>query len=364
MTGAGFSSQKAMTRSSRMVTLEVVDDALSSIEEIRSYGFSPDQVLFMDETGLWSNVKNRQTYNFKNWFTATAFPHHFIFSFFLRITPHLSPSRVHVYSSLVLSSCDMILLILRGNPVVKEMGDRFRDTVALTFRGDGVDIPPYVIVHTYRGASYISGRRCGPDEQPVKGLNIGRMKDYICHVNSYVKKQSLLCMDRLSSHTSGKVVRYLDSFKLPNGERKFIPIFFAPKTAFLISPLDMGAIAAFKAYFHQLDRHTIDLKIRAVQTAWNKVSNESLFNICVNCGVVGDESMEALRERFEKEVVNAVPPEIEAHRDFYDSWVSSHIDVVGAHRSRGVTFDKPEQLSSTFMDGVYWNNYGVGTGQG
>ena len=80
MTEFGFSSQKAMSRSSRMVGTEVVDAALSSIEEIRSYDFPPDQVLFMDETGLWSNVKERQTYNYQNWYanlkflTSSAFP--------------------------------------------------------------------------------------------------------------------------------------------------------------------------------------------------------------------------------------------------------------------------------------------------
>ena len=63
----GFSSQKAMSRSSRMVTEEVVDAALSSLEEIRSYEFEPDQLLFMDETGLWSNVREPRTYHYRNW---------------------------------------------------------------------------------------------------------------------------------------------------------------------------------------------------------------------------------------------------------------------------------------------------------
>ena len=63
----GFSSQKAMSRSSRMVTEEVVDGAISSIEEIRSYGFEPDQLLFMDESGLWSNVREPRTYHYRNW---------------------------------------------------------------------------------------------------------------------------------------------------------------------------------------------------------------------------------------------------------------------------------------------------------
>jgi hypothetical protein len=251
--------------------------------------------------------------------------------------------------------------MLRGNPVVKEMGDRFRDTVALTTRGDGVDIPPYVIVHTYRSASYASGRRCSSHEEPVKGMNNARMKSYIEHISQYVEKTSLLCMDRLSSHTSSQVRQFIDSFKLPNGDRMFIPIYLAPKTAFLISPLDMGAIGAFKAYYHQLDRSTIDLKLRAVNQAWDQVSNDTLKAICVNCGVVGNESIESLRLRFLKEVVNLVPEKIVQHEDFYESWVSGHIEVDCATRARGVRLENPSQVQEGFMDGIYWNNYEVGS---
>ena len=67
MSKHGFSSQKAMARNSRMVSQEVVEDALSFIEEIRSYAFPPHRVICMDETGLWSNVTTPKTYHFKNW---------------------------------------------------------------------------------------------------------------------------------------------------------------------------------------------------------------------------------------------------------------------------------------------------------
>lgn len=68
MTEHGFSSQKAMSRNSRMVDPMTLDDALSAIEEIRSYGYPPDQMLFMDETGLWSNVTAPRTYHFAGWY--------------------------------------------------------------------------------------------------------------------------------------------------------------------------------------------------------------------------------------------------------------------------------------------------------
>ena len=71
----GFSSQRSMTRASRLTTAEVVEDALSNIEDIRSYNFSPNRVIFMDETGLWSNVTQLKTYNFRNWcVTLTFYP--------------------------------------------------------------------------------------------------------------------------------------------------------------------------------------------------------------------------------------------------------------------------------------------------
>jgi len=74
MTEHGFSSQKAMTRNSRMTSEEVVDDALSAIEEIRSYKFPPHRIICMDETGLWSNVAKPKTYHFKNWCVIAQSP--------------------------------------------------------------------------------------------------------------------------------------------------------------------------------------------------------------------------------------------------------------------------------------------------
>lgn len=67
MSEHGFTSQKAQARNSRMVSPDVVEDALAAIEEIRSYNFPTYRVICMDETGLWSNVSAPKTYHFKNW---------------------------------------------------------------------------------------------------------------------------------------------------------------------------------------------------------------------------------------------------------------------------------------------------------
>lgn len=75
----GFSSQKSLGRNSRMVDPQVVDEAILALEEIRSYGFSPDRIICMDETGLWSNVAAPRTYHFKNGYATTQNMFIFIF---------------------------------------------------------------------------------------------------------------------------------------------------------------------------------------------------------------------------------------------------------------------------------------------
>jgi hypothetical protein len=357
MSEHGFTSQKALSRNSRMVSPEVVEDALSAIEEIRSFRFPPHRIIAMDETGLWSNVTAPKTYHFKNWSE-------------IELSMDLSrgdggrpwtPSAP--FCCLLMTMLHPIPItypIVRGNAVVRETGDKFRDTVALTLRGDGVDIPPFTIVHTYKNASAASGKRCAANETPIKGMNTSRMIDYIDHIAQYVQEPSLLLMDRLSSHTAGDARRHIETKMTRDGQRLFIPIYLPAKTAFLISPLDMGAIAAFKAHYYRFDRSAIELKLRAVHAAWNAVSNEALRNICLNCGIVGEESIDSLRQRFMGQVVGAVPTELEVYADFYDSWKSGAIEVEGASRGRGVTLESPEQLPEGCLDGVYWTHFGRG----
>lgn len=240
-----------------------------------------------------------------------------------------------------------------------ETGDLlFRDTVALTVRGDGIDIPPFFILHTYKNASMKSGRRCKSDETPVKGMNNQRMKDYIDHICLFIVEPSLLIMDRLSSLTSKEVLDYIRSKVTKNGEQLIFPLLIPPKTAFLISPLDMGAIAAFKAYFHKLDRHTLSLKKNAVNEAWDAVSNLTLKNICLNCGIVGEETLDSIHSRFMKEVKGLVPEKLQDQQDFYDSWVSGSIEVEGVTRGRGVRLQPPQQLEKGYLDGESWTKFG------
>jgi transposase len=65
----GFSSQRAMKRESRLTTQKVVDDAIDLLTTVRSFGYSLDCIIVMDETGLWSNVVAPNTYHFRNGYT-------------------------------------------------------------------------------------------------------------------------------------------------------------------------------------------------------------------------------------------------------------------------------------------------------
>jgi hypothetical protein len=241
---------------------------------------------------------------------------------------------------------------------VTETGDAFRDTVALTVRGDGLDIPPFFILHTYKNAALSSGRRCSRDEQPVKGMNTAIMKEYIDHVAQFVEEPSLLIMDRLSAHKAGEVIQHIQSKRTATGEQLLTPILLPPKTAFLISPLDMGAIGAFKTYFYKLDRTTLALKKAALQQAWDQVSNDALRNIFINCGITGEETLDSIHRRFMNGAVGAVPTELEEALDFFDSWKSGAINVDGASRGREVTLEIPQQLQQAHLDGHYWSRYG------
>lgn len=190
-------------------------------------------------------------------------------------------------------------------------------------------------------------------------MNVPRMIEYIDHIAKHVTETSLLVMDRLSSHTSSVIRRHIQSKTLPNGERMFHIHLLPAKTAFLISPLDMGAIGTFKAHFHTLERNTLARKRNAMEEAWRMVSQQSLINICRNCGVIGEESLESLRERFMKEVVGLVPEKWTDHLEYYDAWSSGHINVDGAILSRGVSLERPAQLEEGHLDGRRWSHFGV-----
>lgn len=189
-------------------------------------------------------------------------------------------------------------------------------------------------------------------------MNTARMIAYIDHIAWYVEHQSILVMDLLSSHIAGRVRQHIASKKTSTGENLLIPLYMPAKTPFLISPLDMGGIGAFKSNFHTLNRADLELKLRAVHQAWDAVSNKTLRNICLNCGVVGEEPIESLRQRFLKEVGRVIPEEMQAYLDLYDSWKSGAVDVEGATRGRGVTLEIPMQLPEGNLDGEYWGKYG------
>ena len=87
---AGLSTQRAMQRESRMTTQKVVDDAITFLKEVRSYKYSLDRIMIMDETGLWSNVAAPRTLHFINGSATLLFlqiDFFFVFSLFLLIAP-------------------------------------------------------------------------------------------------------------------------------------------------------------------------------------------------------------------------------------------------------------------------------------
>lgn len=92
--------------------------------------------------------------------------------------------------------------------------------------------------------------------------------------------------------------------------------------------------------------------------AWDAVSNESIGNICLNCGIVGEESLSSIRKRFLKEVVGVIPTKMTKMMEYYDAWKSGRINVEGADRGRKVTLEIPQHLERETLDGEYWTKFG------
>ena len=65
MSEYGLSYQMAMSRNSRMTSIEVAA-SFDFLMDIRSMDLDPKDIIVMDETGLWSNVTRKRTYHFIN----------------------------------------------------------------------------------------------------------------------------------------------------------------------------------------------------------------------------------------------------------------------------------------------------------
>lgn len=78
----GLASRVSTPRNSRQVDKNVWEDAVTALQEIRSYNLPPNQILVMDETGLWSNKVEPRTYNPKIQYVIVFFFKRSFFRFF------------------------------------------------------------------------------------------------------------------------------------------------------------------------------------------------------------------------------------------------------------------------------------------
>ena len=103
----GFSSQRAMQRESRMTTKKLVDDAIEFLADLRSYVYTPDRIIVMDETGLWSNVVAPKTYHYRNGCGTSTFRSlsNFLHSLpsvsYIFVPPSSPPPVLHSFSFLI-----------------------------------------------------------------------------------------------------------------------------------------------------------------------------------------------------------------------------------------------------------------------
>jgi hypothetical protein len=242
--------------------------------------------------------------------------------------------------------------------VVKESGDCFRDTMVATLVGDGSWIPPLYFKGQVANAPKDSGRRPDSNAKIEKGMNNRAMKLYADHLNKHVNRQCLLILDRHSSHTSKVTREYFKSFKLQDGSEKFKLMLLPPKSAFLISPCDMGFFAMWKNEFYKYDRSTYDLKISAADTAWRRMKKDKIANLFIHCGLTSTEHKSTLESRIHSEVRCGVPEKLTQIWKFYNKWCAGLIDVEGVNLPRVVPFTDPTSLPDSHLNGSHWTKWG------
>ena len=231
--------------------------------------------------------------------------------------------------------------------------------MAATLVGDGSWIPPFYIKGQVGNASKATGRRPLPGKKANKGMTVTKMIEYIDHLDKYVDRECVLCLDRLSSHISKKVVSYAESLKCSDGvTQKFKILFLTPKAAFLISPLDMGFFTMFKRAYYKYDRSSYALKIMAANQVWKTFSRDKIVNLFNNCGITSTESPKRLHDRIVAQVRSGIPEELEEVWDFYQGWLAGAFDIEGATRPRAPPTEHLFMPADSELNGQYWNKRG------
>jgi hypothetical protein len=227
--------------------------------------------------------------------------------------------------------------------------------MAATLVGDGTWIPPFYIKGQVGNASKASGRRPSSGKKANKGMTVTKMIDYIDHVAKYVDRPSVLCMDRLSSHVSKRVITYAESLKCSDGvTQKFKILLLTPKAAFLISPLDMGFFTMFKRAYYKYDRSTYALKIMAANQVWKTISSDKIVNLFNNCGITSKESPKSLHNRIAAQVRSGIPDELEEVWEFYQGWLGGAFNISGATCPRAPPTEHLIVPNDSDLNGQYW----------
>lgn len=135
-----------------------------------------------------------------------------------------------------------------------------RDTVIACIKGDGTRLPLYFITHKRartRNRVVSNSLQCRVQwltylkviEAAIKGVNERLFLEYIDAVLAPANLAgTYLFMDQLSVHKTPRVQAKLVSLGI-------VPVFFPPKAAADLSPLDNFFFSLFKTNFRRLDRY-------------------------------------------------------------------------------------------------------------
>ena len=189
----------------------------------------------------------------------------------------------------------------------------------------------------------------------VAGLGLAQMLEWVESYKGDFPADSCLIMDRLASHLNEEVQEGLK-------EAGIQPLYLPTKGALLLSPLDNGFFGEFHNHYTTALAHhpegQKDRKYYASTEAYDRVPDPHIQSFFAHCGLIGEETIPALRSRFGSQAGRLVDDQAEELTDLFEKWAIGLVELQDVNRLRRFTAERPVMLDDTNLDGRYWLHWG------
>ena len=223
--------------------------------------------------------------------------------------------------------------------------------------GDGSRLPMFWIGHEqprYRIQRVSRSRVLA--SAGVAGMSAAKMVEWAETYKDDFRPDSVLVLDRLRAHLNAEVQEVLSDAGIA-----IRPL--PAKGALLLSPLDNGFFSEFTHRFAEsMTRRPADEQWRkwnAACEAYLAVPASHIEAYFHACGLIGRESLQAVRHRFLSRQGSLADSEHEELLSTFEKWSTGVLHIPGTNRLRRFELGRPMQLPDAALNGSYWLNWGT-----